>query len=277
MKVTDYYRNKIILIIGAGSGIGKALGEEIANLSPAKLILADINEESLQTAKDGMRYADIETYQVDVSSEESMNALFESCIGRHDRIDIVFNNAGIAAGGEFQDYTFADWEKIIRVNLWGIIYGSTLAYKHMIRQKQGHIVNTASLGGLIPEPMASVYVTTKYAVVGLTTTLREEARAYGVNVSVVCPGVVKTPIYDTADFVGNIDGNKVKNATLEHGAITAHECAKRMVRGVARNKGIILVKAVDRLFWGVYRIRPSALSPINQWLAKHFREHFQKE
>jgi short-subunit dehydrogenase len=276
MKVADYYRNKNVLILGAGSGIGKALGEEIAQLSPKKLILADINEETLEKAKEDMRHVAVDIYPVDVASEESMRALFESCVKNNDRIDIVFNNVGIAAGGEFQNYTFDDWDRMIRVNLWGIIYGTTLAYWQMLKQKQGHIVNTASLGGLIPEPMASVYATTKHAVVGLTTTLREEARAYGINVSVTCPGVVKTPIFDTANFVGNVDGNKVKNGVFEHGAITASKCAKRILRGVAKNKGIILIKTMDRLFWRIFRIKPSALSPINQLIASHFRKHFQK-
>ncbi len=99
----------------------------------------------------------------------------------------------------------------------------------------------------------------------------------GINVSVACPGVIHTPIFDTATFAGNVDGKKVKHATLEHGAISAANCARKIIAGVTKNKGIILVKPVDYVFWILYRMSPSILSPINRYIAKYFRENFKNE
>jgi len=217
---------------------------------------------------------DADIHAVDVSSEQDMQAFFASVIEKNGRLDIVFNNAGIVAGGEFQEYSFDEWAKLLNINLWGVIYGSTLAYRQMLLQRSGHIVNTASLGGLIPESMASVYSTTKHAVVGLTTTLREEPHSHGIKVSVACPGVIRTPIFDAATYAGNVDGNKLKHGTMEHGAISATDCAKRILAGVVRNRGIILVKPMDRVFWGLYRMSPSLLSPVNRYIARYFQENF---
>jgi len=277
MKPNEYFKNKVIVITGAGSGIGKALCEEISQFSPQKIILVDINEDALCMIQQSLMHVDTDIYPVDVSSEQHMRVFFESIIEKNGRLDVVFNNAGIAAGGEFQDYSFEEWEKLLNINLWGVIYGSTFAYRQMLLQQHGHIVNTASLGGLIPEPMASVYATTKHGVVGLTTTLREEARAYGIKVSVACPGVIRTPIFDTATFAGNVDRQKVKDGTLEHGAISATDCARRIIAGVTKNKGVILVKPVDYVFWILYRMSPGILSPINRYIAKYFRENFRNK
>jgi len=277
MKANNYFKNKVILITGAGSGIGKALCEEIVEFTPKKLILIDIDEGSIKKVQKSIIGVDSNLYKVDVASEKSMEALFTNVIEKNRKIDIVINSAGITAGGEYQDYTFNFWNKIIAINLWGIIYGSTLAYRQMIIQKYGHIVNIASLGGLIPEPMASAYATTKHAVVGLTTTLREEAHAYGIKVSVVCPGVVDTPIIDKATYVGNVDKEKLKKGVLEHGVISANKCAQRIIKGISKNKGIILVKSSDKIFWKLHRFSPGLLSPINRLIAKYFRDNFQKD
>jgi short-subunit dehydrogenase len=110
----------------------------------------------------------------------------------------MLNNAGIALGGEVRDMDLEHWRRILDVNLWGVIHGTTAAYQVMVKQGFGHIVNTASLGGLIPEPMATAYATTKHAVVGLSTSLRAEAAELRVKVSVVCPGFVQTRTFIVA-------------------------------------------------------------------------------
>ncbi|HOV14513.1 MAG TPA: SDR family oxidoreductase [Spirochaetota bacterium] len=278
MNPKKYFKDKVILITGAGSGIGKALSEELSNFLPKKIILSDLNQNSIEEVAKDLNEKNIATelYKVDVSTDSEMVKMFENILKTNNQIDIVFNNAGIAFGGEFHNYTFSDWDKIININLKGVIYGSNLAYKQMIKQNSGHIVNTASLGGLIPEPMASAYATTKHAVVGLSTTLREEGFLYNVKVSVVCPGVINTPIFDKALYVGDVDKEKVKIATLEHGAISPNLCAKKILKQVAKNKAIILVKSFDKIFWKLYRFNPGILSPLNRFIAKYFKENFKK-
>lgn len=275
MKPHQYFEDKIVAVTGAGSGIGKALCEVIVGFSPRKLILADIHESALDDLRRTLDFRNAQVLPVDVSSEPSMTAFFRKIVTENGRLDMIFNNAGIAAGGEFQKYTTEQWHRLLDVNLWGVIHGSTLAYRQMLIQGHGHIINTASLGGLIPEPMAAAYAATKHAVVGLTTTLREEAHDHGIRVSVACPGVIRTPIFDKAIYVGDVDPAKLIPATLAHGAISAEACAKKIVSGVTGNKGIIIVKPTDYLFWLLYRMSPSILSPVNRLIARYFRKHFR--
>lgn len=277
MNADAYFDDKIVIVTGAASGIGRALCAELARHAPRHLLLADINGDGLLTTRGLLPHVDTTSHVVDVSSEHEVRDLFVEAVRRHGRIDVVFNNAGIAAGGEFQEYEFEDWDRLLKINLWSIIYGCTFAYRQMLRQRDGHIVNTSSLGGLVPEPMAVAYATTKHAVVGLSTTLRAEARAHGIKVSVACPGVIRTPIFDAATYAGPVDPAKVKAATLEHGALPADVCARRIVSGVARNKPIILVRRLDHLLWLLYRTSPSALNPLNSYLASYFRTHFCME
>ena len=274
MKPARYFEGKTVLITGAGSGIGKALSETIMTWSPAALVLGDIDTAAVQANADALGPPARAT-QVDVTSEDSVRRMIDGAVADFGRLDVIINNAGIAAGGELQDYAFEDWRRILDVNLWGVIYGTTLAYRHMLRQGYGHIVNVASLGGLIPEPMAAAYSASKHAVVGLTSSLREEAHARGIHVSVVCPGVIDTPIFDRATYVGNVDGAAVKEGTLGHGPMRPGEAAHVICNGIARNDGVILVNPSDRLFWGLYRASPRALSPLHRYLAKYFREHFE--
>jgi len=105
---------------------------------------------------------------------------------------VMVNNAGIGVGGEASELTLAHWERVIDVNLRGVIHGVHAAYPVMIAQRSGHIVNTASLAGLMPSPWLTPYAMTKHAVVGLTLSLRAKAAAHGVRVTAVCPGVVDT-------------------------------------------------------------------------------------
>jgi len=112
MKANNYFKNKVILITGAGSGIGKALCEEIVEFTPKKLILIDIDEGSIKKVQKSIIGVDSNLYKVDVASEKSMEALFTNVIEKNRKIDIVINSAGITAGGEYQDYTFNFWNKI---------------------------------------------------------------------------------------------------------------------------------------------------------------------
>ncbi len=275
MKAASYFEGKSILVTGAGSGLGKALAGWIADCSPAGLVLADIDGPAVQTLAVALAPAPVIPMEVDVASESSVQALFDRAIEKLGRLDLVINNAGIAAGGELQDHGFDDWKRILDVNLWGVIYGTTFAYRHMLARGEGQIVNVASLGGLIPEPMASAYSASKHAVVGLTGSLREEAHARGIRVNVVCPGVIDTPIFDRATYVGDVDGRAVKEGTLEHGAMEPLAAARVICEGIAKDEGVILVNPSDRLFWGLYRVSPRALSPFHRYLAKYFREHFE--
>src|SRR5262249_37982231 len=130
----------------------------------------------------------------DVRSLHSVTGLVERTLARAGRIDYFFNNAGISIGGEAHTYRPGDWDDVLDVNLRGVANGVQAVYPVMIRQGGGHIVNTASVAGLLPMAGQLSYTTSKHAIVGLSKSLRVEARRYGVRVSVLCPGIVRTPI-----------------------------------------------------------------------------------
>ena len=188
-------RGGVAIVTGGASGIGRAFGEELGERG-FEVVLADRQAELAEEAAAGIRECGGRAIaaELDVREFSGFERVVAETVDRSGRIDLFFNNAGIGVGGEIRDYTLRDWEDVFDVNLRGVAYGVQAVYPLMIEQGFGHIVNTASMAGLFTSPMSGSYTTAKHAVVGLSKTLRVEAKAYGVRVSVVCPGVIRTPI-----------------------------------------------------------------------------------
>ena len=135
---------------------------------------------------------------VDVRDASGFQKLVDDTAAEHGRLDYLFNNAGIGIAGEERDVSLEDWNTVLDVDLHGVVHGVRAAYALMVKQGHGHIVNTASLAGLLPSPGLVPYAMTKHGVVGLSLSLRAEAAEHGVRVTAVCPGVVDTPILTRA-------------------------------------------------------------------------------
>jgi NAD(P)-dependent dehydrogenase (short-subunit alcohol dehydrogenase family) len=182
----------------------------------------------------------------------------EGAAAREGRLDYLFNNAGIAIGGELRDMSEAHWRRIVDVNLWGVVHGIRAAYPLMIRQGSGHIVNTASGAGLVANPLGAAYGMTKHAVVGLSTSLRGEAEGLGVRISVVCPGFVDTAIFDRGIGLGRSIREGVRDAPVR--PYPAPKAARAILRGVRANRAVIVFPLhMHALLWG------GRLAP---WLAR---------
>jgi NAD(P)-dependent dehydrogenase (short-subunit alcohol dehydrogenase family) len=268
----NYFKGKVAIVTGGASGIGRALCREIAERGAAAVIIADINGEQARDVASAIcaRGGKADFRQIDVSQAEAIQNLLDCTLSQYGRVDFMFNNAGIAIGGEVKDMTMEQWQRIMAVNLYGVIYGTTKAYAIMCKQGFGHIVNTASLAGLCPSPIVTAYSTTKHAVVGLSTSLRLEAKNMGVKVSVVCPGFVQTGIYDAAVMVTKL---KDKNFRIdaEQKIMDADKCARIILRGVESNKAIITVTALARIMWLLYRFNPAIIEYVWQKPIKKFR------
>ena len=265
------FRDKVVIVTGGGSGIGRALCEELGRRG-AVVTVADINMEGARQvasaiAKSGGQSS---TAHLDVARAEDVQKVVEEAASTHGRLDYMFNNAGIGMAGEVRDMDLEHWRRILDVNLWGVIYGTTTAYQVMIKQGFGSIVNTASAAGLIPSPMATAYSTTKHAVVGLSTSLRAEAAELGVKVSVVCPGFVRTGIFDASTYLQTKREDVISNLSSIK-MIDATGCARVILRGVARNRAIITVTAFARFIWWLYRLRPTLLAPLERKIVRCFR------
>ncbi len=178
----------VAVVTGGGSGIGRALAMELAKRG-AFVHVTDFNGSSAEATAKAIG-ASAAHAAVDVRDAGAVQRFCDS-VGR---VDYMFNNAGIGVGGEIQDLSLAHWDRILDVNVRGVIHGVHAVYPGMIARGSGHIVNTASLAGLVPTPLATPYGMTKHAVVGLSVSLRMEAAAYGVRVSALCPGTVETPL-----------------------------------------------------------------------------------
>jgi NAD(P)-dependent dehydrogenase (short-subunit alcohol dehydrogenase family) len=262
MNRTRYYKDAVAIITGGASGIGKALGEELAALG-AHVILADIRLEPALMAAEKIKSKGgrAEAAPVDVSDFNSVERLVQETYGKHDRIDFIFNNAGIGACGHMHEFKLEHWRNVINVDLFGIIHGVQAAYPLMREQGFGHIVNTASIGGLVPFTLTGSYTASKFGVVGLTIALRMEAMGSGVCASVICPGVIRTPMLMADDpnnvILFDVATDKYEEAWRRTRPADPNQFAKKVLKQVRRNKPIIVVPGWWKILWLVFRIAPN--------------------
>ena len=191
---------RVAVVTGGGSGIGRALCLAFAR-EGARVVVADLDVAAMAETAAGVKAAGGHalTVKTDVSRLAEVKAMADRAFGELGAVHVLCNNAGVAVSGGLESATHADWEWLIGVNLWGVIHGVEAFVPRMVAQRQeGHIVNTASMAGLIASQGLGVYNTTKYAVVGLSETLQKDLRGYNIGVSVLCPMGVRTNIRQSA-------------------------------------------------------------------------------
>jgi NAD(P)-dependent dehydrogenase (short-subunit alcohol dehydrogenase family) len=276
----DHYAEKTVVITGGASGIGAALGRELARRG-AQIVLADRQLDLAETVvseivRSGGRAVAME---LDVRKLTSMQRVVDETLAKWKRVDYFFNNAGIGVAGEMDGFAPEDWDDVIDVNLRGVAHGVQAVYPVMIRQGSGHIVNTASMAGLVGAAGEGSYTATKHAVVGLTKSLRVEAKRHGVRVSVLCPGAVRTPIltggkFGRLNFVGLSDRTILDMwATLRPMDVDAFALAT--ARAVARNEFIIVFPRWWKAFWWAERLSPNLSVAIWSVLSAKMRKDIE--
>jgi len=187
-------KDKIVVISGAGSGIGLATAQAFAEKG-ARVHLVDIDGARLKAAADRLYGFQITTHLVDCRDGQKVMQLAEEIYRQDGRVDILHNNAGVCCGGPVHEISLEDWRWSVDVNLWGTIHGIRAFVPRMIEQGgPAHIINTASMAGLVGLPYVAPYCATKFAVVGLSESLAAELAAYDIRVTTVCPGAVATNV-----------------------------------------------------------------------------------
>lgn len=261
---------KVSIITGGAGGIGKALAEEMSERG-CHVVLADVNDELLQETLSELRAAGakVDARKVDVRDAEEVAALVQGVFRELGRIDYMFNNAGINVLAELLDTSLDDWNRLIDVNLRGVVHGVHAVYPLMCEQGFGHIINTASVAGVAPTPAEGAYAATKHAVVGLSTALRIEAEAFGVKVSVVCPGAVDTAIIRTSKHV-KFDADAIAELSPEK-PMPARRAAQLILRGVDRGRFFIVISKTANAFWRVYRFAPEGSLTLGKFVIKKIR------
>ncbi|MBN1626924.1 MAG: SDR family NAD(P)-dependent oxidoreductase [Deltaproteobacteria bacterium] len=194
------FKDKVAVITGAASGIGRAIAERCA-LEGMKVVLADVEQKALKQTEDEMnaKGATVLAVTTDVSKAADVEALAQKSLDRFGAVHLLCNNAGVASFGTIWEYSLADWEWILGVNLWGLIHGIRFFVPAMLeRNTEGHIVNTASMGGLFSPPYNGIYAGSKHAVVAISEVLHTELalKKSKIKVSVLCPAIVKTRMKD---------------------------------------------------------------------------------
>ncbi|MFN9795895.1 MAG: SDR family NAD(P)-dependent oxidoreductase [Gemmatimonas sp.] len=253
------WTNTVAFITGAGSGIGRALSLELARRG-AQVVVADIDGEAAERVA-AAAGAGARAGAVDVRDAERLRAAIEGAASGG-RLDLLVNNAGIGVSGEVHEIPLAHWERILDINVRGVVHGVAAGYPIMVRQGHGHILNVASLAGLGPAPLFTPYAMTKHAVVGLSTSLRIEAAVHGVQVHVLCPSAIETPLLDStppADLPA-VPWRPDTRRLLEAFAgppYGVEALARETLDAVERNEGIIVRPSRARFLWRLGRWFPA--------------------
>lgn len=265
------FRERVALVTGAGSGIGAALARELAARG-AQVVLADVDLPRAEAHAVALREGggNARAIALDVSDENAFVAACDDVREREGAIDFLFNNAGIAVGGDVLDIAPDDWRRIVAVNLWGVVNGVRAVYPAMAARRSGHIVNTASVAGLVPFAPMTPYAMTKHAVVGLSLSLRAEAAALGVRVTAACPGFIETGIYAAAR-VARVDGERASRQLAMFRPMRADRAARRILDGVARNRALLVFPLHARVLWWLSRVSPALLGPVGRYTVSRFR------
>ena len=254
-------RSRVVIITGAASGIGRALARAFVAAGD-HVVVADVDAPGAQRVVDELvarRPGAAVAAEVDVRDADAVAEVVRRTHEAHGRIDIIVNNAGIGVGGEVQELTLAHWDRVIDVNLRGVVHGVAAAYPLMVEQGFGHVVNVASLAGLVPSPMLVAYAATKHAVVGLSLSLRLEAKAHGVKVTVVCPGFTDTAILDStgpADLPTTSMAGHTRRLVQGGGLHDPEVLAAEVLRGIERDAPLVVAPRSARLAWRMMRVSP---------------------
>lgn len=256
------FDDSLAIVTGAASGIGAETAHALAARG-ARVVLLDIDHEAAEreaaniNAGGGWAKARL----ADVADREGLERLAAELVEAYGPIDIVVNNAGVGMSGRFADMEAQDWEWIRSINLDGVINGCAVFGTPMLRAGAGHVVNVSSGLAYTMRATEPAYVTTKAAVLAFSRCLRADWAPQGVGVSVICPGIIRTPIFERSRLLGDQGGEKArrKGAKLFRRGHAPGKVAEAICRAIERDKGVVPVGWEARLGWAGNRFVPGAL------------------
>lgn len=255
-------QEKVVVITGAGSGIGRALSVEAAGLGCA-LALADKNPEALEQTMIAVNGVSphVSGHLVDVASQEAIHDFARSVVDTHKVVDILINNAGVLLCETVEDVSLEEFQWLMSVNFWSVV-NVTKSFLPILKERQeAHIVNMSSVAGLVTTPCNGPYAISKAAVKAFTETLNQELRGTGIGVSCVLAGGVKTNIFKSAPkFRSSTSGMTSEQCAIWYetaAKTTPEQAARTIIKGIQRNKSRILIGADARMIDLLCRIAPS--------------------
>jgi short-subunit dehydrogenase len=269
---SDKFKGKIVLVTGAASGLGRGIALAFARAG-CDIVLVDINEAGMAETAAMVEACGSRTLskRVDVASRKQMEAMASEVLSEWSRVDILVNNAGVGVGGELVNIPIEDLDWIVRINLMGEMYGTRLFLPQMIERGEGHIINIASLSGLVLLPFHIAYTTTKFGLNGFSTALWAEVRRHGVKVSLVCPGAVSTNI---AQGTRVYEGEKQSDfadkflAMLQERGMDPQEAGQRILQAVAKDKFLVLLGKEAYALYYLTRLAPAFMRRVVALITK---------
>jgi short-subunit dehydrogenase len=242
----DSFKNKVTLITGASSGIGESIALALAR-EGAKLELVARDRERLESVRDlcVAMGAEVTLHFADVAEEAQMLAVADDVHARHSAIDVLINNAGVVMGGFSWEVETSDWRRLLDINVMGVVHGIRAFVPKMLERRQGgHVVNISSVSGLFGTRGMGTYSASKFAVVGLSESLRMELHRHKIGVSVVCPGYVNTPIQSKVKMVGVLSSDEARARVAKEFTktnLTPEAVAERTLKAIRKNEFIAAI------------------------------------
>jgi NAD(P)-dependent dehydrogenase (short-subunit alcohol dehydrogenase family) len=259
MDVRDL-SGRTALVTGAASGIGRASALAFGRHG-ADLVICDLDEAGL--AATGTALAEmgrrVLARRVDVADPAAMERFAAEVEAETGTPDLLMNNAGVGLGARFLDTTLEDWNWIVGINLLGVVHGCHFFVPRMIaRGRGGHVVNTASAAAYTPSDVLAAYATTKYAVLGLSESLRIELAPHGIGVTALCPGIIDTPITRSSRLRGSLVGAREQMAeSYRRRGYTPERVAENLLKAIAKNRAIAPVSPEAWIGYYLKRLSPA--------------------
>jgi NAD(P)-dependent dehydrogenase (short-subunit alcohol dehydrogenase family) len=273
-RVVDLH-GKIAVVTGGGSGIGRATALALAR-NGAKVHVADIDAARARAVAGEIEAAggSALAHALDVSDPESVEAFAADVFAAEGAVDVLHNNAGIGHGGDIEQTTVEDWQRVIGVNLLGVAYGIQSFVPRMLEQgRPASVINTASQAGINPAVKMAPYAASKWGVVGMTESLNAELSRRGIHFSAICPGVIDTNIVATATVRGELAEKHGKLTDFyKNRGVSPDEVAEAVLRAIEKRTLIAVVPRRQVLVpYLLHRLSPSLLQPISRALDRYVK------
>jgi NAD(P)-dependent dehydrogenase (short-subunit alcohol dehydrogenase family) len=260
---------KTVLVTGAGSGIGRASAIAFGSRG-ADLVICDVNEEGLGHTEETLQALERSVFnrRVDVANAEEMREFADEVHQEVRALDILVNNAGVGLAASFLDTSLEDWDWLLRINLRGVIHGCHFFIPPMVsRGVGGHVANVASLSAFIPSETLSAYTTSKYAVLGLSESLRNELHRHRIGVTAVCPGMINTPLTATSQMRGAAGARGERERLVqryERRNYSPERVARNLLKAIQRNRAVAPISPESWFIYYLKRLAPGAVRALGR-------------
>ena len=259
---------KCVAITGGASGLGKAMALHFAQ-SGWKVAIADIHDERGKETEALLNKATNDAFytHVDVRQVEDISAWKDAITGRWGKLDVLINNAGVGAQGGIEDTSIENWQWILDINVMGVVRGCNVFTSLFKQQGHGHIVNIASLAGLVPLPGVVSYSASKSAVIALSESICHELAPYNINVTVVCPSFFQTNIAENSRSSDKYDQGEMKK-WMSSSSVSAEDIAKKVYLAVEEKRYLVLTHNKHNVLWRLKKYAPFLYNPIATAIGK---------